>query len=57
MSAAFQMLDIPEVRARIFPVEVAQYHQFPEFKVNDHRSELIRNGFLKLPPPRKRTAQ
>ena len=51
------MLDIPEVRARIFPVEVAQYHQFPEFKVNDHRSELIRNGFLKLPPPRKRTAQ
>ncbi len=42
MSAASQMLDLPEVRARISPVEVAQYHQFPEFNANGRRTELIR---------------
>jgi len=36
------MLDIPEVRARISPVSVAQYHQFPEFNANGRRTELIR---------------
>ena len=53
MRAAFQMFDIPEIRARISPVEVAPYHEFPEFKVNGHRSEVIRNGFLQLPPAAK----
>ena len=42
MSAASLMLDIPEVRARISPVDVAQYHQFPEFDANGRRTELIR---------------
>ena len=37
------MLDFPEVRARISPVDVAQYHQFPEFNTNGRRTELIRN--------------
>lgn len=36
------MLDIPEVRARISPVSVAQYHEFPEFNANQRRTELIR---------------
>ena len=42
MSASSLMLDIPEVRARISPVGVAQYHQFPEFNENGRRTELIR---------------
>jgi len=42
MSAASEMLEIPEVRARISPVTVEQYHQFPEFNVNGRRTELIR---------------
>ena len=42
MSAASLMLEIPEVRARISPVTVAQYHQFPEFNENGRRTELIR---------------
>ena len=42
MSAASPMLDIPEVRARISPVTVAQYHQFPEFNANGRRIELVR---------------
>ena len=42
MSATSQMLEIPEVRARISPVEAAQYHQFPEFNANGRRTELIR---------------
>ena len=42
MSATSQMLEIPEVRARISPVEVAQYHQFPELNANGRRTELIR---------------
>ena len=36
------MLDIPEVRANVSPVAVAQYHQFPEFNENGRRTELIR---------------
>ena len=35
------MLEIPEVRARVSPVTVAQYHQFPEFNANGRRTELI----------------
>ena len=36
------MLEIPEVRARVSPVTVAQYHQFPERNENGRRTELIR---------------
>ncbi len=36
------MLEIPEVRARVSPVTIAQYHQFPEFNENGRRTELIR---------------
>lgn len=42
MSAASVMLEIPEIRARVAPVTVAQYHQFPEFGANGNRTELIR---------------
>ena len=42
MTAASQMLEIPEVRARISPVTVAQYHDFPERNENGRRTELIR---------------
>ena len=50
MSAASQMLDIPEVRARISPVDVAQYHQFPEFNANGRRTELIRTVVIEKMP-------
>jgi Uma2 family endonuclease len=42
MSAASSILEIPEVRARVSPIDVAQYHQFPEFNANGRRTELIR---------------
>ena len=42
MTAAAQMLEIPEVRAAISAVSVEQYHQFPEFNENGRRTELIR---------------
>ena len=42
MTAAAKILEIPEVRARISPVTLGQYHQFPEFNVNGRRTELIR---------------
>jgi Uma2 family endonuclease len=42
MSAVSQILEIPEVRARVSPVTVAQYHQFPEVNENGRRTELIR---------------
>lgn len=42
MTAAAQILEIPEVRARISPVTVEQYHQFPELNANGRRTELIR---------------
>lgn len=43
MSAVTDMLEIPEVRARVTPVSVAQYHRlFPEFTENGRRTELIR---------------
>ena len=50
MSAASLMLDIPEVRARISPVDVAQYHQFPEFNANGRRTELIRGIVIEKMP-------
>lgn len=42
MSAASAILEIPEVRARISPITVAQYHQLPEYNENGRRTELIR---------------
>ena len=50
MSAASEMLDLPEVRARISPVEVAQYHQFPEFNARGRRTELIRGVIIEKMP-------
>jgi Uma2 family endonuclease len=35
------MLDLPEVRARISPITVAQYRQLTEFNENGRRTELI----------------
>ena len=42
MSAASEMLDLPEVRARISPITVAQYRHLPEFNEHGRRTELIR---------------
>lgn len=50
MSAASLMLEIPEVRARISPVAVEQYHQFPEFNENGRRTELIRGVVIEKMP-------
>src|SRR5260221_12171076 len=50
MSAASQMLEIPEVRAHVSPVAVAQYHQFPEFNENGRRTELIRGVVIEKMP-------
>jgi hypothetical protein len=45
-AAAAQMLEIPEFRARISPITVEQYHQFPEFNENGRRTELIRGAVI-----------
>lgn len=50
MTAASQMLEIPEVRARISPIAVEQYHQFPEFNENGRRTELIRGVVIEKMP-------
>lgn len=42
MSAVTSILEIPEARARVSPITVAQYHSFPEFNENGKRTELIR---------------
>ena len=42
MNHATSILDIPEARARVSPITVAQYHEFPEFNENGNRTELIR---------------
>lgn len=42
MSAVTSILEIPEARARVSPITVAQYHAFPEFNENGKRTELIR---------------
>lgn len=44
------MLDLPEVRARISPIAVAQYHQFPELNENGRRTELIRGIVIEKRP-------
>lgn len=41
MTAASQMLEIPEIRALVSPVTVEQYHQFPEFNEHGRRTELL----------------
>jgi Uma2 family endonuclease len=46
MSAASTILEIPEMRARVSPVAVAQYQQFPEFNENGRRTELIRGVII-----------
>ena len=44
------ILEIPEVRARVSPITVAQYHDFPEFNERGRRTELIRGiVFEKMP--------
>jgi Uma2 family endonuclease len=50
MSAASAMLEIREVRDRVSPVAVAQYHQFPEFNENGRRTELIRGVVIEKMP-------
>ena len=50
MSPASAMLEIPEVRARVSPIAVAQYHQFPEFNENGRRTELIRGVVIEKMP-------
>lgn len=42
MSAASQLLEIPEVRARISPLSVAEYHRLSEYNESGRRTELIR---------------
>jgi len=42
MNAASQMLEIREVRARISPLTVAEYHQLSEYNQAGRRTELIR---------------
>jgi Uma2 family endonuclease len=42
MSSASVMLENAEIRARVAPVTVEQYHRFPEFEDGGKRMELIR---------------
>jgi Uma2 family endonuclease len=42
MSAASSLLEIPDFRARISPLTVAQYQQLPEYNEHGRRTELIR---------------
>ena len=50
MTAALQMLEIPEVRALVSPISVAQYHQFPELNENGFRTELIHGVVIEKMP-------
>jgi Uma2 family endonuclease len=36
------LLDVPEIRERVSPLSVAEYHQLGEFNENGRRTELIR---------------
>lgn len=42
MSTASQMLELPEVRARVSPLSVAEYHRLSEYDAAGRRTELIR---------------
>ncbi len=50
MTAALQMLEIPEVRALVSPITVAQYHQFPELNENGFHTELIHGVVIEKMP-------
>ena len=39
-------LDVPEIRERVSPLSVAEYHQLGEFNENGRRTELIRGIVL-----------
>lgn len=39
------LLDVPEIRERVSPISVAEYHRLGEFNENGRRTELIR-GFI-----------
>jgi hypothetical protein len=43
------MLDIPEVRQRVSPLSVEEYHRLDEYKERGRRTELIR-GFVSALP-------
>jgi Uma2 family endonuclease len=43
------LLEMPEVRRRISPISVEEYHQFGEYNVNRRRTELIRGIVLEKP--------
>lgn len=40
------LLDVPQFRARVSPLSVAEYHQLGEFNENGRRTELIRGIIL-----------
>lgn len=50
MTVASQLLEIPEVRDRVSPIAVEQYHQFPEFNENGRRTELVRGVVIEKMP-------
>ncbi len=43
------ILELPEVRRRISPISVKEYHRFGEYNVNGKRTELIRGIVLENP--------
>jgi len=47
--AASAILEIPEVRRRVSPLSVEEYHQLGEFNENARRTELFR-GIVQLEP-------
>jgi Uma2 family endonuclease len=42
LQAMTALLDMPEIRERVSPLSVAEYHQLGEFNENGRRTELIR---------------
>lgn len=46
MRPTSEILEIPEVRARLSPISPEQYHQLPEFNDNGRRTELVRGIVL-----------
>src|ERR1044071_5913358 len=44
------ILEIPEVRRRVSPLTVEEYHRLDEFNQNGRRMELIRGIVLEKPP-------
>ena len=50
MRPASDLLEIPEVRARLSPISLEQYHRLPEFNQNGRRTELVRGIVLEKEP-------